>query len=97
MSNLDSGPIVIPADPNDPEDFDVTEAALERGLKCRRIRMARHASGMTQAQFAAAFRIPIGTLRDWEQSRSTPPDFAMVYVALIERDPTLVAELAKAA
>jgi len=88
--------IVIPADPNDPEDFDVTEAAMQRALKGRRIRMARNAAQLTQAEFAERFRIPVGTLRDWEQSRATPPDFAMVYIALIERDPDLVAELAAA-
>ena len=27
--------IAIPADPNDPEDFDVTEAALQKGLRER--------------------------------------------------------------
>ena len=31
--------IVLPADPNDPEDFDVTEEALERALAERRERL----------------------------------------------------------
>ncbi|MBI0473882.1 hypothetical protein D9601_00705 [Sphingomonas sp. MA1305] len=31
--------IAIPADPNDPEDFDVTEAALEQALIERRERL----------------------------------------------------------
>ena len=31
-------PIALPADPNDPEDFDVSVAGLERGLRARELR-----------------------------------------------------------
>lgn len=85
--------ILIPADPNDPEDFDVTFEAHDRALKGRLIRVARTGLGLSQAEFAARFKVPVGTLRDWEQSRSTPPDFAVAYVKVIARHPDLVAEV----
>ncbi|WP_244474734.1 MULTISPECIES: helix-turn-helix domain-containing protein [unclassified Rhizobium] len=65
--------IVLPADSSDSEDFDVSESALERAQKARLIRKTRVQLGLTQAEFATRFRVPVGTLRDWEQSRSTPP------------------------
>ena len=85
--------IAIPADPDDPEDFDVTEEAVEIGQRGRLIRMTRTSLGLSQAAFAKRFRVPVGTLRDWEQSRSMPPDFAVAYVKVIARHPDLVAEV----
>ena len=85
-------PTIIPADPSDPEDFDTTAPAIERGSRARIIRQARIALGLSQADFARRFRIPVGTLRDWEQARSTPPDFALAYVQVIAAHPELVAQ-----
>jgi putative transcriptional regulator len=48
---------------------------------------------LTQAEFATRFRVPVGTLRDWEQSRTTPPDFALAYVRVIAEHPDLVARV----
>jgi putative transcriptional regulator len=84
--------IVLHADPDDPEDFDVTAEAHERALRSRNIRRTRIALGLSQTEFAARFHVPVGTLRDWEQSRSTPPDFAVAYVRVIARHPDMVAE-----
>ena len=36
------------------------------------VRAIRAKTGMTQAEFAAAFGFPAGTLRDWEQGRTRP-------------------------
>jgi putative transcriptional regulator len=82
--------IVLPADPNDPEDFDVTAEGLERGLRARTIRMTRTKLGLSQPEFAARFRVPVGTLRDWEQARVMPPEFALAYVRVIGLHPDLV-------
>ena len=89
MAKKDS--IVLPADPDDPEDFDVTEEGLEQGYRAREIRMTRTALGLTQEAFAERFRVPVGTLRDWEQARVMPPDVAVAYVRVIARHPDLVA------
>lgn len=41
---------------------------------------------LTQEQFAERFRIPIGTLRDWEQGRRKPEAPALAYLAVIEHE-----------
>ena len=83
--------IAICADPDDPEDFDVTHEALDRGRKARLVRMTRTDLGLSQPQFAKRFNIPLGTLRDWEQARATPPRFAIAYIKVIAGHPDLVA------
>jgi putative transcriptional regulator len=55
------------------------------------VRTARTGLGLSQAEFARRFHVPVGTLRDWEQARATAPDFAVAYVRVIMRDPDLVA------
>ena len=85
--------IVLPADPRDGEDFDVTSQALEQGLRARLIRKTRTDLGLSQVEFARRFKVPVGTLRDWEQARATPPDFAIAYVRVIGQHPEIVAEV----
>ena len=85
--------IVLPADPNDAEDFDATVEALDRGQRARLIRKTRTDLGMSQAEFASRFRVPVGTLRDWEQARATAPDFAVAYVRVIRLHPEMVARV----
>lgn len=84
--------IVLPADPADPEDFDVTAVALDRGQRARLIRKTRTDLGLSQAEFAGRFHVPVGTLRDWEQARATAPDFAIAYVRVIAAHPDMVAK-----
>lgn len=36
-------------------------------------RLKKHRGGLTQVQAASAVGCPIGTYRDWEQDRRTPP------------------------
>jgi putative transcriptional regulator len=85
-------PIALPAEPADAEDFDATSEALDRGQRARLIRTTRTALGLSQAEFAGRFRVPVGTLRDWEQARVSAPDFALAYVKVIGRYPEMVAE-----
>ena len=84
--------ITLPANSADAEDFDVTAAAMDRGQRARLIRMTRTGLGLSQSEFASRFRVPVGTLRDWEQARATAPDFAVAYVRVIGRHPDMVAE-----
>lgn len=88
---MKNAPTILPADPNDPEDFDASQEALDRGQRARLVRTARTQLGLTQAEFARRFHVPLGTLRDWEQARATAPDFAIAYVRVIMRDPEMVA------
>ena len=82
---MEKEPIALAADPADPEDFDVTD----RGQRPRLIR--RTGLGLSQAEFARRFHVPVGTLRDWEQARVLPPDFAVAYVKVIAAAPDIVA------
>lgn len=84
--------ITLAADPADTEDFDVTAQALDRGQRARLIRKTRTGLGLSQTEFAKRFRVPVGTLRDWEQARATAPDFAIAYVRVIGRHPDMVAK-----
>nr|WP_298096918.1 helix-turn-helix domain-containing protein [uncultured Shinella sp.] len=85
-------PIILPSDAADPEDFDVTAEAMDRGQRARLIRRTRTTLGLSQTEFADRFRVPVGTLRDWEQARATAPDFAVAYVRVIGQHPDLVAK-----
>jgi putative transcriptional regulator len=57
------------------------------------VRTIRKAAGKTQPEFAAAYRIPVGTLRDWEQQRTQPDAPARTLLELIRKDPVGVAEM----
>ena len=46
--------------------------------------------GLSQDQFAETFRIPVGTLRDWEQHRREPDQAARAYLDVIAREPKAV-------
>lgn len=82
--------IAIPADPNDPEDRDVSVAGLERGQMGRRFRILRHRLGMSQTEFAAAFGIPVANLRQYEMARHMPPPAVRAYLKVIEAEPEVV-------
>ncbi len=82
--------IAIPADPNDPEDRDVTVAALERGLMGRRVRKLRNRLGMTQQEFADVFGIPANSIRQYEIGRYMPPAAVRAYLKVIEAEPEMV-------
>ena len=84
--------IAIPADPNDPEDFDVSVAGLERGLLGRRIRKLRHRLGLSQEAFAKAYGIPLANIRQYEIGRHMPPPAVRAYLTVIEAEPDRAAK-----
>ena len=57
------------------------------------VKKLRNRLGLTQEAFAATYRIPIGTLRDWEQRRKLPDAPARAYLTVIARNPEVVAGL----
>ena len=83
--------IAIPADPDDPEDFDVSVAGAERARMGRRIRMLRHRLGLSQEAFAAAYGIPLANIRQYEIARHMPPPAVRAYLKVIDAEPELVA------
>jgi putative transcriptional regulator len=82
--------IAIPADPNDPEDRDVSVAGLERAHMGRRFRILRHRLGMSQQEFASAYGIPVANLRQYEMARHMPPPAVRSYLKVIEAEPETV-------
>jgi len=60
------------------------------------VKKLREKLNMTQEAFASAYRIPLGTLRDWEQRRKFPDAPARAYLLVIEGNPQGVAVLLQA-
>lgn len=54
------------------------------------VKAVRAATNMSQAEFARAFRLPLGTIQEWEQARRKPEAPARVLLALIAADPGAV-------
>lgn len=82
--------IAIPADPNDPEDFDVSVAGLERAYMGRRFRILRNRLGLSQTEFATVYGIPVANLRQYELARHMPPPAVRAYLKVIEAEPEMV-------
>jgi putative transcriptional regulator len=61
------------------------------------VKRLRERLGLTQEEFASTYRIPVGTLRDWEQRRKNPDATARAYLIVIDKDPKAVAALLNAA
>ena len=74
----------------DPDAQPLSEADLRRMKRTPQAKVIRRALELTQEEFAARYRIPLGTLRDWEQGRAQPDQPARAYLTLIARDPNHV-------
>src|ERR1700739_3105181 len=72
---------------SDPDAQPLTPEQLAKMRRVSRVKVLRQRLGMTQMQFADAFHLPITTLRDWEQHRSTPDAPVRALLLAIERDP----------
>jgi putative transcriptional regulator len=77
----------------DPDAMPFTDAD---GMALR-VQMIRKGLGLSQAQFAAQFHIPLATLKDWEQGRRQPEAAAWAYLQVIEGEPAAVRRALKAA
>jgi putative transcriptional regulator len=87
---------LVPIDPPqltdepDPADRVWTPEQLAKiKVKPRSITL-RRALGLTQEEFAQRYRIPLGTLRDWEQGRSEPDAPARALLRVIAKNPEMV-------
>jgi putative transcriptional regulator len=77
----------------DPDAQPLAPEQLAKMPRASRVKVLRQRLGMTQAGFAEAFHLPITTLRDWEQYRSTPDAPARALLLAIERDPEVMRRL----
>jgi len=78
---------------SDPDAAPRTPRQLARMRRVPRVKVLRQRLGMTQVRFAEAFHLPLTTLRDWEQYRSTPDAPARALLRAIERDPQAMRRL----
>ena len=56
------------------------------------VKAIREALHMSQQRFAASYRIPLATLKNWEQGRRAPDAPAAAYLLAIRRRPKEVLE-----
>jgi putative transcriptional regulator len=71
----------------DPDARPMTSGEMKTARRVPRIKTLRRALGLTQQEFAARYRIPLGTLRDWEQGRCEPDQPVRAYLTVIAHDP----------
>lgn len=55
---------------------------------------ARKGSGLSQSQFAALLGVSIRTLQGWEQGRRQPTGAAKALIAIAQKSPQILADLA---
>jgi len=84
---------VVAAALADPDAQPLTPEELASMRRLSRVKALRQRLGMTQAEFAEAYSVPVGTLRDWEQHRTTPDAPAQALLRAIERDPETMRRL----
>ncbi len=56
------------------------------------VTLARHGTGMSQAEFAAALSISKRTLQEWEQGRRSPSGAAQALIKIASKHPKVVRE-----
>ena len=83
---------VLAAAMSDPDAQPLTADDFARMKRVARSKIIRQALGLTQEEFSAQFRIPIGTLRDWEQGVCEPDAAAKAYLHVIARNPKAVVD-----
>ena len=88
---------IIAAAESDPDNPPLTDAQLERMQPVSEVKRLRWSMKLSQAEFAAQFGIPLGTLRDWEQRKSEPDAAARVLLRVIKIAPQTVAKAVTAA
>lgn len=78
---------------SDPDNPPLTPEQLARARRVNAVKDIRRRLDMTQAQFAEAFRLPLATVRDWEQERSYPDAPARALLTAIAHDPETMMRL----
>ena len=76
----------------DPDNPPLTPEREKHLKRVPQVKVMRRALKLTQEEFAACFRIPLGTLRDWEQGKTEPDQAARAYLRVIAHNPKAVLE-----
>ena len=83
LAEARADPTALPVEDRKPGSL----GPIGRVSLAKRIRWALH---LSQIEFAKTFRIPLGTLRDWEQHRRDPDQAAQAYLEVIAQEPEAV-------
>ena len=86
-----TGDAVMAAALSDPDARPLKRADFARMKRVPRAKIIRRALGLSQEDFSARYRIPLGTLRDWEQGRGEPDQTARAYLEVIAAEPDVTA------
>ena len=73
------------------------KAARVHTIEVPDVRAIREGLGLSQQAFARAYRIPLATLKGWEQGRRNPDATASAYLSVIAHLPTQAREALRAA
>jgi putative transcriptional regulator len=73
----------------DPDNPPLTDEQLARFRRPALAKRIRHKLHMGRATFAAAYGIPLETLKAWERHKASPTEVEMAYLRLIEREPEM--------
>ena len=86
--------IISPTEAELDESYErpMTREELDAARRVPRVRSLRNALGLSQEQFSDAYRIPLSTLRDWEQGRSEPDAPARALLEIIAHEPEVAAK-----
>jgi putative transcriptional regulator len=74
----------------DPDAKPMTDEEWEAAPRVPQVSILRRALRLSQQEFARTYRIPVGTLRDWEQGRKEPDAAAKAYLHVIASEPETV-------
>jgi putative transcriptional regulator len=75
---------------SDPDAQPMTEEDFARMKRVPQVKIIRRAFRLTQEEFSSRYRIPLDTLRDWEEGRSEPDQTARAYLKVIAVEPEMV-------
>jgi putative transcriptional regulator len=74
----------------DPDNKPMTDTEWSAAPRVPQVGVIRRTLKLSQEDFAGAYHIPLGTLRDWEQGRKEPDAAARAYLRVIAREPETV-------
>lgn len=77
----------------DPDSPPLSAEQLGRARRVVAVVGLRRRLGLTQDEFARRYRLPVGTVRDWEQGRSVPDAPARALLRAIEGEPEVLARV----
>jgi putative transcriptional regulator len=80
---------IIAAALTDPDNPPLTDERLARFRRPALSMRIRHRLHMGRETFAAAYGIPLETLKAWERHEAEPSEVELTYLRLIEREPEL--------